>query len=83
MKNGGNGKTIACTICHGDNLLGIGNVPRIAGVHPIYLARQLYLLKDGRRNGLDAQLMKKPVEKLTEDDIISISAYLASLPVSR
>jgi cytochrome c553 len=83
VKNGGNGKTIACTICHGDNLLGIGNVPRIAGVHPIYLARQLYLIQDGRRNGLDAQLMKKPVEKLTEDDIISIVAYLASLPVSK
>ena len=83
VKNGGNGKTIACTICHGDNLMGIGNVPRIAGVHPIYLARQLYLFKDGRRNGLDGQLMKKPAEKLTEDDIISISAYLASLPVSK
>jgi cytochrome c553 len=83
VKNGGNGKTIACTVCHGDNLLGLGNVPRIAGLHPIYIARQLYLIQDGRRNGPDAQLMKKPVEKLTDEDIVSISAYLASLPVSK
>jgi cytochrome c553 len=76
---GGNGRTIACGICHGDNLQGLGNVPRLAGVHPIYIARQLYLFKDGTRNGVDAQLMKKPVAKLTDDDILNVSAYLASL----
>ncbi len=83
VDNGGNGRTIQCTICHGDNLLGLGNVPRIAGLHPIYIARQLYLFKDGFRNGPDAQLMKKPVEKLTEDDIVSLSAYIASLPPAK
>jgi cytochrome c553 len=80
VKNGGNGKTVACALCHGDSLTGLGNVPRIAGIHPIYLVRQLYLFKDGFRNGPDAQLMKKPVEKLTDDDILSIAAYVASLP---
>jgi len=83
VKNGGNGKTLQCAICHGDTLQGLGNVPRIAGIHPIYLARQLYLFKDGFRNGPDAQLMKKPVEKLTDDDILSISAYVASLPPTK
>ena len=83
VKNGGNGKTIACALCHGDNLLGLGNVPRIAGLHPIYIVRQLYLMKDGFRNGPDAQLMKKPVEKLTDDDIVSIAAYVASLPPTK
>jgi len=80
VKNGGNGKTVACALCHGDNLMGLGNVPRLAGVHPIYIVRQLYLFKDGFRNGPDAQLMKKPVEKLTDDDLVSIAAYLGSLP---
>ena len=83
VDNGGSGKTIACAICHGDTLQGLGNVPRIAGLHPIYIARQLYLVKDGFRNGPDAQLMKKPVEKLTDDDILSISAYVASLPPTK
>ena len=79
VETGGNGKTIACGICHGDNLKGLGAVPRLAGVHSIYIARQLYLFKNGERNGLDAQLMKKPVAQLTDDDIIAISAYLGSL----
>lgn len=80
VDNGGNGRTVQCGICHGENLQGLGNVPRIAGLHPIYIARQLYLFKDGFRNGPDAQLMKKPVEKLTDDDVVSLSAYIGSLP---
>jgi cytochrome c553 len=83
VKNGGNGKTVACTICHGESLTGLGNVPRLAGVHPIYLVRQLYLIKDGTRNGPDAQLMKKPVEQLTDEDIVAIAAYLGSLPPAK
>jgi len=78
VKTGG-GKSVQCTICHGDALNGLGNVPRLAGRHPAYLARQLYMFKDGRRNGGDAALMKRPVASLTDDDIVSISAYLASL----
>jgi cytochrome c553 len=78
-ETGGAGKTVACTICHGDTMRGLGNVPRLAGLHPIYVARQLYLFKDGTRNGVDAQLMKKPVARLNEDDILAIAAYLGSL----
>lgn len=79
VEGGGAGKTIACGICHGDNMRGLANVPRLAGLHPIYIARQLYLFKDGTRNGVDAQLMKKPSAKLTEDDILALAAYLGSL----
>jgi cytochrome c553 len=79
VETGGAGKTIACSICHGDALKGLGNVPRLAGLHPIYLARQLYLFQDGTRNGVDAQLMKKPAAQLTDADIVAISAYLGSL----
>jgi cytochrome c553 len=79
VENGGGGKTIACNICHGEGQKGLGNVPRIAGVHPIYLVRQLHLFKDGGRNGPDAALMKRPVAKLTDEDILNIAAYLGSL----
>jgi cytochrome c553 len=79
VKTGGNGKTVACGICHGDALKGLGNVPGLAGRHPAYMARQLYMFKDGRRNGGDSQLMKKPVAQLTDADIINIVAYLGSL----
>jgi len=80
VQNGGNGKTIACTTCHGEGLRGLGNVPHLAGLHPIYIARQLYLFKDGTRHSVDGELMKKPVEKLTDADILALSAYIASLP---
>jgi cytochrome c553 len=79
VEKGGGGKTIACSICHGDNLKGLANIPRIAGLHPIYIARQLYLFKEGGRAGTDAPLMKKPVAQLTDDDIVNISAYVGSL----
>jgi len=78
-ESGGSGKTIACSICHGDSYRGLGNVPPLAGLHPIYIARQMYLFKDGTRNGVDAQLMKKPMARLADEDILALSAYFGSL----
>ena len=80
LVNGGGGKTVACNICHGEGMKGLANVPRLAGLHPIYIARQLHLFKDGDRSGPDAPLMKRPAAGLTDADILNISAYLASLP---
>jgi cytochrome c553 len=79
VKTGGSRKSVACAICHGDSLQGLGNVPRIAGLHPIYIVRQLHQFKDGTRNGGDAPLMKKPVSQMTDDDMIAIAAYVGSL----
>ena len=55
-------------------------MPRIAGMQPVYLARQLICLQNGTSAGKAAALMKGVVTKLTEDDIIAISAYLGTLP---
>jgi cytochrome c553 len=79
VQTGGSGKTIQCAICHGDALTGLGEVPRIAGLQPVYIARQLITMQNGTSAGANAALMKKPLAKLTEDDIIAISAYLGSL----
>ena len=79
-KTGGGGKTIQCAICHGDALTGLGEVPRIAGLQPVYIARQLITMQNGTSAGANAALMKKAVEKLSEDEIIALSAYLGSLP---
>ena len=72
------GKTIQCSICHGQDLKGLGPVPGIAGRSPSYTARQLYDMQHGNRTGLGAELMKAIVANLTEEDIISIVAYTAS-----
>lgn len=79
-KTGGGGQTIPCAICHGDALTGLGEVPRVAGLQPVYIARQLITMQNGTSAGTNAALMKKVVAKLSEDDIIAISAYLGSLP---
>jgi cytochrome c553 len=78
VTTGGNGKTIACTICHGDSLKGLGEVPRIAGLHPLYIGRQLYGIQTGESNGTAVALMKKVVANLSADDMLAIAAYVAS-----
>jgi cytochrome c553 len=56
----------------------LGEVPRIIGVSPLYIARQLYGFQTGTRNGSLDVLMKAVVAHLSDDDILAISAYLAS-----
>ena len=77
---GNGGKTIACGICHGRTLQGLGEVPAIAGRHPNYIVRQLWNMQNGERVGTSAALMQQVVEKLTNDDMLAIAAYVASLP---
>ncbi len=74
------GKTAPCAICHGEDLKGLGEVPRLAGQQPLYIARQLFDLQYGSSAGKQAALMKPVVAHLSEDDIIAIAAYLGSLP---
>jgi cytochrome c553 len=74
----GAGKTIACGICHGDSLEGSGDVPRIAGLHPAYVGRQLYAFQTGTNHSVSSALMKKVVANLTADDILAIAAYTAT-----
>jgi cytochrome c553 len=78
VKTGGGNKTIACAICHGESLEGLGDVPRIVGLHPAYVARQLYAFQTGTNHSASAALMKKVVANLTADDILVISAYTAT-----
>jgi cytochrome c553 len=80
LAKGGGGKTIQCDICHGEKLTGLGEVPRLAGLQPVYIARQLITLQNGTSAGANAALMKRVVAKLSEDEIIALAAYLGSLP---
>src|SRR5262249_4255968 len=47
VTTGGGGKTIQCTVCHGPDLKGLGDVPQIAGRSPVYIVRQLWDIKSG------------------------------------
>ncbi len=79
LAEGGGGKTLACAACHGDGLKGMGTAPRLAGVHPIYLVRQLIHFKEGSRKGPNAALMVAPVAQLSLRDMIDLSSFAASL----
>lgn len=70
-----------CAECHGADMRGLTekNAPPIAGRSPGYLARQLYDFKSGARSGAGAVLMKPAVAQLTNDDLVAITAFLASL----
>jgi cytochrome c553 len=78
VTTGGGGKTIQCSVCHGVELRGIGPVPPLAGRSPSYIFRQLFDLQHGVRKGAWSELMKAPLARLNQDDMVSIAAYLAS-----
>ena len=79
VMTGGNGRTEVCTVCHGPELRGLGPVPALAGRSPSYIARQLYDLQTGVRDGAWSDLMDATVANLTVEDIVNIVAYTASL----
>lgn len=74
----------ACISCHGDKGQGkrVGDltIPRIAGQHQRYLAKQLTEWKrDERRNSV-GHVMNEIARKLTDSDIEHLAAHLASMP---
>ena len=79
VKGEESGKTVGCARCHGEGLKGKGEVPRLAGLQPLYVARQLFDMQYGSSAGKAAAAMKPVVANLSEDDIIAISSYLGSL----
>jgi cytochrome c553 len=80
VRTGGeDGRSVPCTTCHGDDLRGLGPMPALAGRSPSYMARQLYDLKAGNRNGAWSDLMDASVANLTMRDVVDIVAYAASL----
>jgi cytochrome c553 len=79
VKTGGGGKTVPCTICHGPDLRGLGEVPPIANRDLLYIVRQLNDMQTGARTGIWVPLMKPVVEKMTLGDMIAVAAYLGTL----
>jgi cytochrome c553 len=75
----GGGRTIQCSLCHGPDLKGLGQVPSLAGRSPIYLARQLFDIKYGSRRGANVALMQGVVANLEHDDVLQLAAYIGSL----
>ena len=67
-----------CGTCHGADYKGVGDVPRLAGQHPLYMIRQLKNMQTGDRKDKNVVRMKTVVDKLSDGDIVAVAAYLAS-----
>jgi cytochrome c553 len=66
---------VQCTLCHGQDLQGIDDVPGIADRPASYTMRQLYDIQAGTR---ESAIMAPIVANLDIEDMIAITAYLAS-----
>ncbi|HEY8907633.1 MAG TPA: c-type cytochrome [Rhodoferax sp.] len=75
----GGGKTLPCTGCHGDQLQGTPDLPRLAGLSPDYVLRQLQAFKSGNRHGEQSVLMKPVIDGLTPVEMVNIAAYVGTL----
>ncbi len=79
LASSGGNKTLPCNVCHGQDLNGLGPMPGVAGRSPSYIMRQLWDIQQGTRKGLWSPLMKQVVAKLSQEDMLNLSAYVASL----
>lgn len=70
--------TPACESCHGAKLQGVGDIPYLAGRSPTYIARELILLREGKRMNAGAAPMRTEISHLTLQDMIDVAAYAAS-----
>ena len=78
MSGGNGGAAAACFTCHGLEGEGDGEVsPRLAGLDPGYLHRQLDDYANGRR---EHEAMRTIALRLSEEDRRKVSAFYASLP---
>ncbi len=66
-----------CNSCHGANLEGQEQIPRLAGQHEDYLAKSLAAYKSNARAGYDPA-MNEVAQEVQEADIPVLAAYLAS-----
>jgi cytochrome c553 len=72
------GKTTPCITCHGLDLMGVADIPPIAGRSPSYMVRQMWDIQQGTRTSEAAQLMKLVMTGLTRDDLVAMAAYVSS-----
>ena len=67
-----------CSQCHGPQMLGLQQMPRLAGQQYEYLRAQLRAFKTAARQDLDGK-MTESAQPLSEQDIEALADYLAGL----
>lgn len=71
-----------CSACHGPKLTGMApGIPGLVGLRPAYISSQLGAWRYGTRTAIAPDCMQIVASLLTENDVSSVSAWLASLPL--
>jgi len=75
----------ACSSCHGPN--GVGNgpgkFPLLAGQRAQYVTKTLNDFKSKQRHNDPNEIMRTIADKMTENEIKSVAAYIAFMPIDR
>lgn len=71
----------ACQGCHGPAGAGTAGIgfPAVGGQYVEYTLLQLRAFKSGTRSNDDKMLMRSIVEKLSDEDMVAVANYMASL----
>ena len=73
----GEARAVTCMPCHGGNGMAMAPAnPSLVGQNSTYLAKQLRAFRDGSRTD---PVMSPLAKSLTDEEILAISAYFASL----
>ena len=75
------GRLHKCVFCHGDDLSGGQQVPRIGGQREEYLRESLRGFKSGQRPGY-TQAMIEAVSQVPVEDLDTLAYYAARVPVT-
>lgn len=69
----------ACVGCHQPGAVGNERFPRLAGQHQAYTLQTLADLKSGQRANDRGRVMRAVAERMTEEEMKAVAAYLAGL----
>lgn len=68
----------ACSACHGKGLTGMNpGIPGLVGLRQTYIVAQLTRWRVGERHATAPDCMQRIASRLTEPDIVAVSAWLA------
>ena len=68
----------ACVACHGAQLQGQQQMPRLAGQHRDYLRAQLLAFRSGQRQDLDGT-MSSAAQSIAAPDVDLLAEYMSAL----
>ncbi len=70
-----------CAACHGsDGIASVDRYPSLAGQNKGYLYESMKAYRDGNRRGGQATVMHGQVADRTDQELLDLAAYYASMP---